>query len=174
MLFMLTACNDLLDDLSPSSSDKRTEVVPGSLGYQVSQLAPDMSLFNTVSTPVTLSAEIATADAVVLYFTMWCPVCDTHMSDMRSNVIPSFASVKFYFVDYVSGTVSNARIAQVSNGYVSTAFDVLVDDANHTAVNLFNGTMGTTVVIDNTGIIQMNEDYKDGSKLITVLTERVP
>jgi hypothetical protein len=33
----------------------------------------------------------------------------------------------------------------------------------------YQATMGTTVVIDSTGIIRMNEDYRDGSQLRTVL-----
>jgi hypothetical protein len=30
--------------------------------------------------------------------------------------------------------------------------------------------MGTTVVIDRTGTVRMNEDFKDGTRLQTVLT----
>jgi len=33
----------------------------------------------------------------------------------------------------------------------------------------YKGTMGTTVVIDSAGIVKMNEDYRDGSNLQSVL-----
>jgi thiol-disulfide isomerase/thioredoxin len=129
-------------------------------------VAPDFALFDTLGIPVTLSAELASADAVVFYFTMWCPVCDSHMSHMRANIIPDFPQVKFYFVDYVSGSIVVSRSAQLANGYGSSL--VLVDEIQH-VLDLYNGTMGTTVVVDNSGIVLMNEDYKDGSKLEEVL-----
>ena len=34
----------------------------------------------------------------------------------------------------------------------------------------YDATMGTTVVIGSDGVIRMNEDYKDGSKLKDVLS----
>jgi hypothetical protein len=37
-------------------------------------------------------------------------------------------------------------------------------------LNTFQATMGTTVIIDSTGIVRMNEDYRDGSRLESVLT----
>ena len=155
------------DDLNPSSEDLRPDVLPGSDGVQVEQKAIDFMLSDTLFTDVTLSAEYPLADAVVLYFTMWCPVCDSHMSYMRNYVMPNYPNVRFYFVDYVSGSVSASRQAQQSNGY--TDFDVLVD-TNHAIQDLYNATMGTIIVIDNAGIIKMNEDFKDGSKLASVLS----
>jgi hypothetical protein len=40
---------------------------------------------------------------------------------------------------------------------------------NQSILNLYGGTMGTTVVVDRFGKIQMNQDYSDGSKLGKVL-----
>jgi len=162
-MHVLSAC----DDLSPSSSDNRLQVVPGSIGYNVGQVAPDFALFDTLDNSVSLSAELVGADGVVLYFTMWCPICDSHMSHMRTNTIPDYPGVKFYFVDYVSGTVDYSRSAQLANGY--GGLDVLVDDSQH-VLALYNGTMGTTVVIDDSGTVQMNEDYRDGSTLRDILS----
>jgi peroxiredoxin len=160
----LTGCQD---NLNPSGSDERPEVVTGIIGNQVGQIAPDFTIESTVNTFHTLSSELATKDGVVLYFTMWCPVCDSHMSHMRSNYIASYPDVQFFLIDYVNGTVTNARSAQLSSGYSSV--DVLAD-IDHTAMNLYDGTMGTTVVIDGNGIVQMNQDYSNGSKLGQVLS----
>lgn len=154
------------DDLNPSSEDLRPDVVPGSDGVQVEQKALDFTLSDTLFTDVTLSAEYPLVDAVVLYFTMWCPICDGHMSHMRQYVVANYPGVKFYFVDYVSGSVSASRQAQQANGY--TDFDVLVD-TNHAIQDLYHATMGTIIVIDSSGIIKMNEDYK-GDKLESVLS----
>ncbi len=163
LMLVLTAC----DNLNPSSDDKRPAVDSGTIGPNVGQIAADLSLFDTLGNPVTLSAELVAADGIVLYFTMWCPICDSHMSHMRSQVIPNFAAVKFFFVDYVSGTIALSRDAQVSNGYSDQT--VLVDDIQH-VLTLYEATMGTTVVIDNAGTVLMNEDYKDGTKLTEILT----
>ena len=165
-VFMLSACDDMLDDLNPSAEDLRPDVVPGSSGTYVDQQAVDFTLTDTLNVDVTLSNEYPVVDAVVLYFTMWCPVCDSHMSYMRNYVVGNYSNVKFYFVDYVSGSVTSSRQAQLSNGY--TDFDVLVDTDN-VVQEIYNATMGTTIVIDTNGIVKMNEDFKDGSKLNSVL-----
>jgi hypothetical protein len=91
------------------------------------------------------------------------------MSHMRSSQIPGFPNVRFYAVDYVSGTVADARNAEISNGYDGSGFTVLAD-TQQTVLSLYQATMGTTVVIDRTGVVRMNEDYKDGSRLQTVLS----
>ena len=165
-VLMLSACDDMLDDLNPSAEDLRPDVVPGSSGTYVDQQAINFTLTDTLNVDVTLTNEYPLVDAVVLYFTMWCPVCDSHMSYMRNYVVPNYPNVKFYFVDYVSGSVSSSRQAQLSNGY--TDFDVLVD-ADNVVQEIYSATMGTVVVVDNSGIVKMNEDFKDGSKLNTVL-----
>ena len=159
---MLSGCGDL----NPSSADLRPPVEPGTIGPAVGQIAPDFALFDTLNNPVSLTTELVSADAVVLYFTMWCPICDSHMSHMRANIIPNFPNVKFYMVDYVSGTVEYSRDAQLANGYAD--LDVLVDTIQE-VLNLYDATMGSTIVIDNSQTVQMNEDYKDGTRLVEVL-----
>ena len=154
------------DDLDPSSSDQRQQVEAGSTGTQVSQVSPDFSITDSLSNPRTLSTELATVDAIVLYFTMWCPICDAHASDIRANIEPNFPTVRFFLVDYVSGTVSSSRATQLANGYGSSTVLVDIDD---NVENLFNAYAGTTIVIDHSGVVRMNEDFKDGYKLRQVL-----
>jgi alkyl hydroperoxide reductase subunit AhpC len=164
----LLACAGCGDNLFPSGADKRSEVQAGSIGGGVSQKAPDFSVAATNGTTVTLASSLAGRKGAVFYFTMWCPICDSHMSSMRSSIIPRFPDVNFFLVDYVSGSVSDAAGAALANGYAGGVFTTLAD-VNNTLENNFQGTMGTTVVVDNGGIIRMNEDYRDGERLLATL-----
>jgi peroxiredoxin len=165
LLSFLTGCGD---NLAPSGTDLRPPVQAGSTGPSVGQKAADFSVSDTNGNNVSLVSALAARKAAVFYFTMWCPICDIHMSSIRSNIAPSFPSVGFYLVDYVSGSVSDASAAASANGYAGGVFTTLAD-TNHILSNNFQGTMGTTVVVDNAGIIRMNEDYKDGSRLQATL-----
>ena len=166
-IFLLSACSDAFDDLNPSGSDERGEYDSSTVGYHPGETAADFAVFDTLNETFVMSAELVGSDAIVLYFTMWCPICDSHMTHMRTNIIPDYPDVKFYFIDYVSGIVSVARASQLDNGYGTS--NVLVDDINHTVTDLYSATMGTTIVIDKNTVIKMNEDYKDGRKLQEVL-----
>jgi peroxiredoxin len=170
LLCVLTSCGGTLDDLAPSGSDKRPAVQPGTIGPSVGQLASDFTLSDSLGNSVTLSSSLSTTgvQGTVLYFTMWCPVCDTHMSHMRASEIPTFPGVRFYAVDYVSGSVAGARQSEIDNGYVGSGFTVLAD-TTQSLLNLYQATMGTTVVIDRTGVVRMNEDFKDGTRLDAAL-----
>ena len=159
-LFTLTGC---LEDLNPDGDDKRTDT---SIGGNNSPLAADFIELSTVNETIQLSSELMSYDAVVLYYTMWCPICDSHMSHMRSNIMDNYQNVRFLTVDYVSGSISQARNTQVSNGYAS--FTVIAD-TDQSLIDQFNATMGTTLVIDDEYKILMNEDYKNGARLIEVL-----
>lgn len=162
LIILVTGC----DDLYPSGDDKREPVDPNTIGHQPGQVAPDFSLFDTEDNPRLMSAELVGADGIVLYFTMWCPVCDQHMSHMRTQVIPNYPNVKFFIIDFVSGTVAESLKAQEDNFY--TDLTVLVDSDQY-VLSLYKATMGTTVVIDNGGTVRMNEDYKDATRLIDTL-----
>ena len=164
-LSVLSGCGD---NLAPSGADQRPAVQAGSTGASASQKSPDFSVPDTNGATVTLSSSLAGKKGAVFYFTMWCPICDTHTSNIRSSIAPSFPAVGFYLVDYVSGSVSDASSAASANGYAGGIFTILAD-TNHTLTNNFQGTMGTTVVVDNTGIIRMNEDYRDGTRLQAIL-----
>lgn len=165
--FGLAGCSGITDDLAPSGDDKRQDVEAGTIGINVGQQSPDWSLFDTLGNSRGLYAELAIPrDGVVLYFNMWCPICDSHASHMRANVIPNFPDVSFFLVDYVTGSISASRDAQLANGYGD--IETLVDEVQE-VFNLYQASMGTTVVIDKDGIIRMSEDYKDGLKLTETL-----
>lgn len=168
LIIIAPGCGGTADDLSPSGSDKRSIAQPGTTGPSVGQKAPEFTIPDSLGNTLSLSSALASSKAVVLYFTMWCPICDTHMSSMRAAAVPAFPDVRFFLVDYVSGTVTDARNAQVSNGYAGPEFTVLAD-TNQAVLNAYSATMGTTVVIDGAGVIRMNEDYKDGTRLPAVL-----
>ncbi len=165
ILLILVSCGT---DLAPSSTDDRPPVQCGTTGPNVCQTAPDFTLSDTLGNSVTLSSILSspTTSGAVLYFTMWCPTCDTDMTNMRS-LMPAFPNVSFLIVDYVSGTVADARNAEISNGYDGSGFVVLAD-TRQAVLNLYQATMGTTVVIDRSGNIRMNETYKS-AKLQSVL-----
>lgn len=165
-ILALSGCGGIDDDLTPSGDDKRPAVEAGSTGTQVGQIMPEFSIQDTLDVTHALSNELISANGVVLYFTMWCPICDSHSSHLRTHIIPDFPFVNFYLVDYVSGSVTASRSSQISNGYSNV--DVLVDD-DLSLYNLFGASMGTTIVIDSTGVVRMNEDYKDGVKLRGIL-----
>ncbi len=170
IVFLLGGCGNMMYDLAPSGDNRVPTAMPGTTGPAVGQNAPDFTLSDTLGNSVTLSSVVTTTGVrgVVLYFTMWCPVCDIHMSDMRSNVIPLHPDVRFFAVDYVSGSVAASREAEISNGYDGSGFTVLAD-IHQTVLDLYFATMGTTVVIGRDGVIRMNEDYKDGSRLRAAL-----
>ncbi len=168
VVLAVAGCGDVADDLWPSGDDNRPEVQAGTVGPQVGQLAPDFSAPDTLGGTFTLSEATASARAVVLYFTMWCPVCDSHMSHLRDTVAPLHPDVAFVAVDYVSGSVADARSAQNSHGFGGATF-LVVADLEGAAERLYGGTMGTTVVIDRDGVVRMNEDYKNGSRLASAL-----
>lgn len=165
-LLLLASCGD---NLAPSGEDKRDEVQTGTTGAAVGQNAPGFSVSDINSNTVTLSSALASSKGVVLYFTMWCSVCDSHMSNMRDNAMATYTNVRFYAIDYVSGSVSDARSSAISNGYYNSGFTILADTENAITKN-YSATMGTTVVIDASGVIRMNEDYKDGSRLLSTLS----
>jgi peroxiredoxin len=164
----LGGCDNTADDLAPSGEDKRPTVEEGITGPSVGQLAQDFTLPDSLGNSATLSSVLASARGAVLYFTMWCPICDVHMSNMRSAVAPLYPDVRFFLIDYVSGSAADARNAEVSNGYAGSGLTVLAD-TNQAVLGAYAATMGTTVVIDASGVILMSEDYKDGARLLEVL-----
>lgn len=171
---LLTGCGSVADDLYPVSTDKRPSVQAGEVGPLVGQTAPDFTTFDSLSNTVNLSAELSElgTEAIVLYFAMWCPVCNSHMDHMLQNIVPFFPDVKFFIIDYVSGSVKDVRSNEIANGYANSLFTVLAD-LDNSKLKSYDATMGTTVVIDSSGVIRMNEDYKDGTRLREVL-EDVP
>ena len=101
----VAGCGSLQDDLWPSAADKQPGVVLGTTGPSVGQIAPDFTLSDTLRNTVTLSSVEPAHRGIVLYFTMWCPTCDSEMTYLRDAVIPAYPDVLFFAVDYVSGSV---------------------------------------------------------------------
>ena len=117
-----------------------------------------------------------TADAVVLYFTMWCPICLAHSDHMFNNVIPQFSQrgdVVYLMVDYVSGSVVTSRAAETANGYAGSEF-VTVVDTDRSVMGLFNTAMGSVVVMGADGVILVNEDYRSGDATMDALDGYLP
>lgn len=168
MLMATVGCGGMMDDLIPSGEDKRDVAGSGATGSLPGENAPAFTVSDVDGASFSLTEELAGYEAVVLYFTMWCPVCDSHTAHQKRYILPEFSGVLFCLVDYVSGSVGHAKAAAITSGYANAGFTVLAD-TDQTALNLYDATMGTTVVIDNTGVVRMNEDYKDGSRLEEVL-----
>jgi peroxiredoxin len=170
MLLLIAGCGGTMNDLAPSNKDKRPAVMCGITGTEVCQIAPDFTLSDTQGNMVSLSSVVSSPGVrgTVIYFTMWCPTCDTHMSNMRFSILPSYPTVRFFIVDYVSGSVAMARNEEMNNGYSGSRFTVLAD-TNQTVLARFHANMGTTVVIDSAGVVRMNEDFKDGTRLQSIL-----
>ncbi len=99
----------MMEDIAPSDKDKRPVVTCGIAGPDVCQIASDFTLSDTLGNTVTLSSVVATPGlrGTVIYFTMWCPICDMHMSNMRASILPNYPAVRFLVVDYVSGSVAD-------------------------------------------------------------------
>lgn len=168
LVMMTVSCGGTMDDLNPSGADNTQTSGAGATGGTDGWKASDFTVSDSLGRSVSLYGELETASAVVLYFTMWCPVCSAHSDHMLTNTVPLYPDVKFFLVDYVSGAVSAAREAQVSNGYANTAFGVLVDSSG-SILSSFGATMGTTVVVSKSGEVTMKEDYKDGTALQNAL-----
>ncbi len=168
----LVACGDWSDDLFPTHADKRDSIRVDETGSLAGQKAPDFSTVNSMADSITLAKELASpgTQAVVLYFSMWCPICNSHIDHMMQNVIPVFPRTKIFIIDYVSGSVHEVRSNVMANGYAQAPFSVLTD-LDNSILDAYAATMGTTVVLDPSGIIRMNEDYKDGTKLRQILED---
>jgi hypothetical protein len=110
---------------------------------------------------MTLSSVVTTSGVrgTVLYFTMWCPICQADMNDIRNILMPQYPNVRFFAVDYVSGSVADAQSAEATNGFTGSGLTVLADTHQY-VLSLYQATMATTVVIDSSGVIRMNEGYK--------------
>ena len=162
---LLSACDDIDSDLNPSGSDQRPAVVKNIEGSESGQILSDFHLKTTEGNTYTKSTLLAAGQPVVLYFTMWCPICDVHMSHYINKLAPDFPNVNYVLVDFVSGSVDMAYYSQSSAGYLGQT--VLVDDG--TLKEALQGSMGSTIVIDLDGTILMNEDYKTGSRLRDLL-----
>ncbi|MDX8377453.1 MAG: redoxin family protein [Mariprofundales bacterium] len=167
-------------DLRPSGADMRPIVTAGVTGVFTNQIAPDFSLHDSNGNLFTLSDYVAggvkQSDAVVLYFTMWCPVCLAHSDHILYQLMPKFAkrgNVKYVLIDYVSGSVVATQASEAANGYRGSPFISLSDDQQN-ELNRWHAAMGTVIVLDANGTVLMNEDYKDGTRTLQILSILLP
>lgn len=176
----LLGCDGIAGDLWPSNRDKRHhppaqddgQTVSPSTGPGVGQIAPDFSTVDSRNGSVRLSEMLSESDTppIVLYFTMWCPICNSHMDHMIRNVLPDFPDARFFVVDYISNSVAGVRSNADDNGYADARITVLAD-LDHAMLTDYDATMGSTIVLDATGTVRMNEDYKNGARLLQVLED---
>jgi len=170
----LSACADL----KPSDDDERASVVAGSEGHLPTQKSKDFTLSRSDDQTVTLSNYLEAgndpADAILIYFTMWCSTCAAHTSDIVSTIKPLFSdkNVHYLIVDYVSGSLADTVIEKENNISDSWGLEVLSDFQN-LVKDQFHGGMGVTVVIDGDGTILYNQDYGNGLKIIEELNVAV-
>ena len=160
VLAILAGCGGMTDDLKPSGNDKS--------GGQPKAL--DFTIPDTLGNEVNLYSELTGTGVkgVFLYFTMWCDQCDDELGRLNAWIIPQHPDVEFFAVDYVSGSVAQTLKAPDPRGFSGADFRVLADIGGKVAAS-YRGTMGTAVVIDKNGIIRLNEEFKDGSRVNAAL-----
>ena len=176
LLLLLAGCGDTSADLFPSGADKRLPVVSGETGGRPGNISPDFALITTDYQNFTLSDYLrggaSEADAVVLYFTMWCPVCSAHMDYIQFEIMPRFAGSKIVYlaVDYLSGSTALTLISQQEAGFTGGGW-LAAADPGQVVTGIYDATMGTTVVIDRDGVVRMNEDFRTGENLLAILKQ---
>ena len=160
-LMFLTGCQE---DLFPESQAQPNG--PGQVGETVSDFNSELNSGDEFQ----LNQRLAdtNADAVVFYFTMWCTVCDSHVSVIKNSILPNYTNVEFILVDYVSSSNSYSRASQQSSGF--TDFDTIVDKGNQLE-DALSATMGSIVVIDKNSVVQLNEYFNNSQNLIQVLNQ---
>jgi peroxiredoxin len=155
LLSMTLAACGMLDNLYPSGKDKRGSSAQLSPG----DAAPEFSLADIEGNIHTLSGELKGRRGAVIYFTMWCPICDSHMQSILHGPLPRNLDVAFLVVDYITLTAEEAKNTATAGGVAQSPFVILVDTLGDMRP-AYGATMGTTVVVDRAGVIRMIEDYK--------------
>jgi len=176
LLLTLTGCGGTSDDLIPSGQDKRPPVTAGESGGRPGNISPNFALITTDNQTFTLSdyrqGSAKGGDAVVLYFTMWCPVCSAQMDQIQFDIMPKFPTAKITYlaVDYLSGDTAITRQSQQDAGFNGGGW-LAAADPGQVVTSIYKATMGTTVVIDKNGLVRMNEDFRTGENLTAILKE---
>ncbi len=151
---LLSAC---IEDLAPESKDIRS-----SEDFEII-ISDNFNLLTTEEISIELEDELATHDAVVLYFTMWCTTCSGHMDEINYKM-DSYPNIRFLMVDFISATISQSKNYQRDNGY--NQMTTLVDN-NDILQNMLDGKMASSIIINKQKEIIFNEVYK--SRLYDVL-----
>jgi thiol-disulfide isomerase/thioredoxin len=151
---LLSAC---VEDLVPESKDIRSsenlEVI----------VSDNFNILSTEEIVVSLEEQLASYDSVVLYFTMWCTTCSSHMDEINYKM-DAYPNVRFLMVDFISSSISQAQNYQRDNGYKQMT--TLVDN-NDILQKMYDGKMASTIIINRQQEIIFNEVYK--SRLYEVL-----
>ncbi|MBU0481560.1 MAG: peroxiredoxin family protein [Proteobacteria bacterium] len=174
-LIFIAGCGGATDDLFPSGDDERP-VATDETGGLPGNTSPDFALITTDYNTFTLSDYLQgganEADAVVIYFTMWCPVCSAHMDHIQFQIMPEFTGnrVVYLAIDYLSGSTASTTQAQQDAGFAGGNW-LAAADPGQVVTGIFNATMATTVVIDPSGKVRMNEDFRTGENLLQLLRE---
>jgi thiol-disulfide isomerase/thioredoxin len=155
LMITLSACQE---DLVPDDSSLSQDATGMTL--------EDFSVSLNTDSQFELTQTLTTKDAVVLYFTMWCPICDSHMTHIRNHLVDAYPNVSFVMVDYVSGSLQDSRSSQMASGYGD--FEVIAD-TDDALQDLLQGTMGSIVVIDKNQVVLLNEYFKNDTSLMAVL-----
>ena len=143
----LSAC---VEDLAPENKDLRKDS-----NFEI-QISENFSISTTDGDTLNLDDELASYDAVVLYFTMWCSTCSAHMDEIDAKQ-DDYPNVKFLMVDFVSGSVSQSKNSQRDNAY--NHMTTLVDN-NDLLQDRYKGKMASTIIINSQHEILFNEVYK--------------
>ena len=146
-------CSNLL----PDSRDLRGQN-PGNI-LAVGQAAPNFALPVTDGSTLTLASGLSGKNGLVIYFTMWCPVCTSHTDEVVQAIMPTYPDARYVMVDYVSSGIGEAATLKTYGGYDSTGIVVALDKSQ-SFMNSYGATMAYVVIIDSTGKIRMNEVYK--------------
>lgn len=150
---VLAHCSNLL----PDGDDLRSKNANGIL--TVGQTAPEFALPVTDGATLTLATALSGKSGVVIYFTMWCPVCTSHTDEVVQAIMPAYPNARYVLVDYVSASIGEAATLKTFGGYDSTGIVVALD-RSQSFMNTYGATMAYVVIIDSTGKIRMNEVYK--------------
>jgi len=156
MALALSGCGGMADDLFPSGKDLSGGTV-GTTGPAANQTAPDFTLAAAAGGEVTLSGALAGSRGAVLYFTMWCDVCDRHMSDMERELFAAFPDVRFLALDYVSGSAADAAMSELNAGWADRGFVTLADVGAVQA--RFFKTYMAVVVVDRDRMVRYRGEY---------------
>jgi thiol-disulfide isomerase/thioredoxin len=153
-------------DLFPSGADRRPPALGGTTGPAVGQAAPDFTRPDALGADVSLYSTLTSAPGVILYFNMWCPICDAHMTELRRVVRPAFPDVPVLVVDYVSGSVAQSRAAQLQMGWDVPDFTFLVDAGG--GLEKYYASPMALVVVDRDHVVRLRGEL-DWTRLQPVL-----
>ncbi len=157
LLLMVATSMLQCSNLLPDAADLRGQN-PGNI-LAVGQQAPNFALPVTDGSTLTLASGLAGKNGLVIYFTMWCPVCTSHTDEVVQAILPAYPNARYVMVDYVSSGIGEAATLKTYGGYDSTGIVVALD-SSQSLMNSYGATMAFVVIIDSAGKIRMNEVYK--------------